>query len=150
MKAAEAPKATRGIRNASTFLGWLTQNDEDPQQLLDWCYFGFGAGRDTAQPHVQLLGAIPDGGNRYPMLELIARRVAALLHSDPTLTSVSGSSPAEVDHILYNLFALAANLNCPGTLADPLFLSYTSFRKVKREFSPSVRAAFTDALTNNH
>lgn len=149
MKTENPKKATVAVRNAARLLAWLQADGGTTGELLDWCYYGFGTGRDSAQPNVQLAAAIPDGGDRYPLSKRFAERIAAYLRLHPTLEMPRSGTSAEKEHTLYNLLALAAAINCPDVLAAPLFSSYLELVKISRVLPDKVRTAFTDALINN-
>jgi hypothetical protein len=138
-----------GYRNPALFLAWLRSPDAPANEVLDWCYFGFGSGRGTEDSHLQLLAALPIGGDNHPTKVRLAERVAAVLTTTPTLefTYLGYQSTPEI--LIYELLSLAGHLTCPDVLYNPLLGIYTNLRESGKALPPLAGYALAKALIHN-
>lgn len=75
---------------------------------------------DDQEPFLWLLDGLPPGGRYYEWVVALAKIVGKLLDQEPDRASV-GRQP---ERFLYNLLALAAGLDCPNHLFEPLWRMY--------------------------
>ncbi len=140
----ETPARNAEVRNAEVFRAWLNRAGS-VEELLEWCRFGFGSGRDRI-PHEQLAAALPAGKERGPMARELARRVAGALSS---VAANRFSKDQEQELLRYNLLALAALLDCPAELHTPLWSYHAVLAQDGCRLPEETRVALADALINN-
>ena len=106
------------IRMRETLGQWLALDEWKPQALIDWLQgYDLPATGHDDEPYLWLLRGLPPADERYELQEELANRVGRILEDSPD-ESRPGTRP---DQMLYNLLMLSAGLNCPDSLADPLY-----------------------------
>jgi hypothetical protein len=135
------------IHSAEGFRRWVEAASSTHSELLELCAIGFESGRETDEPHRQLLSALPIGGDHYRLASVLASRLAALLADFPRLDFPFPGEAQTPPRLQYEVLALVAALDCPDVLAAPLQASEAALRAAGATLPPSVRGAFAEALT---
>jgi hypothetical protein len=135
------------IHSAEGFRRWVEAASSTHSELLELCAIGFESGRETNEPHRQLLSALPIGGDHYRLAKALASRLAALLAYFPRLDFPFPGEAQTPPGLQYEVLALVAALDCPDVLAAPLQASEAALRAAGATLPPSVRGAFAEALT---
>ena len=136
-------------RDAAGFRRWLQASTATTAELLAWCDYGFVSARDAAEPHEQLLSALPLGGDRYPLARRLAERVGALLDQHPDLALPGAGESEKLASLPDTVLSLAAGLDCPEQLAAPLHRVYSTLRAHGRSLPLLACASLTAALIRN-
>lgn len=136
-------------RDAAGFRRWLQASTATTAELLAWCDYGFVSARDAAEPHEQLLGALPLGGDRYPLTCRLAERLGALLDQHPDLALPGAGESEKLASLIDTALSIAAGLDCPERLAAPLHLVYSTLRTRGRSLPLLACASLTAALIRN-
>ncbi|MGD0200426.1 MAG: helix-turn-helix transcriptional regulator [Bryobacteraceae bacterium] len=128
-------------------LPWLEESKWRPEPLIDWLQgrnlISFG---HEDEPYRWFLRALPAGDAKWSWHRLeLARRLAKILEDQPDVQK-PGRRPSE---LLSSLFLLAAGLDCPDLLADPLYAVYGRLRRGTAELDDVVRDCLLAALTRN-
>jgi transcriptional regulator with XRE-family HTH domain len=124
---------------------WLRREDADLQALCDWLQGtglpGFPEGEDEFQ---WILWALENTPEWDELKAILARRIALLITESEIDVRPVGWRP---EALLRNLFLLAANLNQPAILEEPLDLVYQRELRQKRELgAPRMRREALSAL----
>jgi hypothetical protein len=146
-KAKQLVNATQ--RSAESFLQWVGRSDAPASELLDWCYYGLGRGRGSDEAHLQLVSALPIGGDAYTAKKQLAKRMAALLNTWPDLLIPYPGYQTAPDFLLYNVLSLGSYLSCPDILFEPLWRAREAVLKGSHTFPLRAAMALTKALINN-
>ena len=137
------------MRNEQTFLAWIENDASAPDDLLAWLNFGFRRGPEQDEPYQQLFSALPEGGNRYPLIKRLAARVAAILERNPSLVIPFVNESEIPPHLVSRLLSLAALLDCYEVLAEPLFKVRAALLSAPRPLAQSVQVSLTEAILHN-
>lgn len=95
------------------------------------------------EPFRWVIRGIPQGAQRAAIVSTMATRVATLLQDEPDLRASMGNRD-----YLYNLLHLAAALETPSVLEEPLLSLYTRLKE-RSHLEVDVRAALVAALIRN-
>jgi hypothetical protein len=133
-----------------TFLAWLDRKDAPPTvELLDWCYDGFAQGREADPTHRQLFNALPPEGGTGTPKHRLAHLIAAALVAHPDLAFDHPGFRHAPDKLLQELLNLAAHLDSPDVLQQPLWAVRQAFLERGLAAWPRTRRALLRALAGN-
>ncbi len=149
MENAMQTSVTPTYRSAEAFINWLGKVPACNSELLDWCYYGFGRGRGSDETHIQLISALPIGGDSYLLRKKLAERIATVLQHWPDLSFPYPGYETAPAFLIYQLLSLASQLNCPDILFETLWRVRTTLLDKAKCLPPPADIALTKALIHN-
>jgi transcriptional regulator with XRE-family HTH domain len=130
----QPPDAISAMREALD--AWIAF-DAPPARLRDWLSgIDLPAVGYEEEPFRWVVRGLPQGNKRATYVQRMAEAVARLLGEETERLLTTHS-----DDFLYNLFHLAATLEFPVLLADPLFAMYERVRDDKQQHEGSISAS---------